>query len=118
MTITNKKDVIDFLVKFKRLIKEKKFYIAEDRKKNREALIKLCLTKSLRTDCLLNLTDLDYCEGPLPDDSGSGDIWIFGLEIDGKEIYIKLKIDNYQNNEYAKCLSFHIAEFKLKYPYK
>jgi len=118
LVVPDRSEIVGFLKKFKKLVSEKKFYILGDRNKNRKTLIKLNITESIRKDCILNLTDLDYCKGPLCDDIGKGKIWVFGLEIDNKEVYIKLKIDEYKGDEYAKCLSFHIAEHKLEYPFK
>jgi hypothetical protein len=43
-------------------------------------------------------------------------MWVFGKEVRGKEIYIKMSMGN-ENNP-AICISFHIAEFSINYPYK
>ena len=40
-----------------------------------------------------------------------GDIWEFKKNIDGKEFYIKLKIQNRNGNDILKCLSFHEDDF-------
>jgi len=57
----------------------------------------------------------DYCEGPLPDETQPGEVWVFGKHIEGTEVYIKLKLTN---TEAPKCLSFHPAERTLHYPFR
>ncbi len=47
----------------------------------------------------------------------SKEYYIFGLEIKNKEIYIKIKIQSY-DKRIVLCMSFHYAEYKLKFPYK
>lgn len=44
--------------------------------------------------------------------------YIFDKTINGKEIYIKIKIQSYDNNE-VLCMSFHFAEYSNnRFPYK
>lgn len=89
------------------------------RRPNNEALIDLGLTPSIREQIVLNLDYRDYSEGPLPDDQEeSDDVWIFGMEVDYREIYIKLKVVELGEQKYAKCLSFHPAKHHIKYPLK
>jgi len=45
-------------------------------------------------------------------------IWVFGKKIDDKEVYIKVKIAQVGTDKIAKCISFHIAEYPLSYPFK
>jgi len=47
-----------------------------------------------------------------------GVIWEFGKNIEGKEVYIKLKIAEIAGKKYAKCISFHRAKFPMCYPLK
>lgn len=67
---------------------------------------------------ILNLTHKEYISGPEKDDSHihGGDIWVFGNEINGRQSYIKLKIDEINGIKIVKCLAFHPAEYKLKFP--
>ncbi|WP_288528443.1 hypothetical protein [uncultured Eubacterium sp.] len=41
---------------------------------------------------------------------------VFGKLINGKEVYIKLKIREKAKN-YIICVSFHYSEYKMNYPY-
>lgn len=86
------------------------------RKKNIESLAKLGLNKKAAKSEILNLSVSDYCDGPKPDTDRSGEVWEFGKEILGKEVYIKLKVAQVKGDKIAKCLSFHIAEFPLCFP--
>jgi hypothetical protein len=89
------------------------------RSSNNQALIDLGLTPERREEVILNLQCENYAQGPLADDQGlPGDVWIFGCEIDGREVYVKLKIFTVQNEKYAKCLSFHPSQHSLHYPLK
>ena len=110
-------EVLEFLAEFKYLLSHGKFYLIRDRKNNIETLLELGITENQRNDYLFNLTKEDYSEGPTKDRKRGGDIWIFGKIIDSKEIYIKLAINIY-NGKQAVCISFHIAERPLKYPYQ
>jgi len=91
------------------------------REKSNQGLIDLGLT-----DCeeavswLLGLTPEDYSCGPEEDRDRPGeDIWVFGTEISGQEVYIKLKLLEDPRTGVgcrAKILGFHPAEAPLIYP--
>jgi hypothetical protein len=73
----------------------------------------------LREEIILNLECKNYVQGPLADDQGlPGEVWIFGCEVNGREIYVKLKIVEARGEKYAKCLSFHPSQYSLHYPLK
>lgn len=86
--------------------------------KNLNSLATFGLTTENRKELLLSLTVEDYFSGPEPDHSFPGDVWKFGKEVGGEEVYIKLKIEDQGHRKVAKCLSFHIAEREIYYPYK
>jgi hypothetical protein len=90
------------------------------RKETSPTLAKLGLTKRNLEEILLSLSTVDYCKGPEEDDGigRSGEMWFFGKEIEGHEIYIKLKLDEERGVKIAKCISFYIADFPLRYPCK
>lgn len=70
-------------------------------------------------ETLLNLTTQDYCRGPFIDSEiVSGEVCEFGVEVDGKEIYIKLAVVEKYNLHCCKCISFHKAERPMEYPLK
>lgn len=86
--------------------------------KNVQALADLNITPKQRQEIILHLGAHNYCEGPLVDHDRGGDgIWIFGKKVEGRQIYIKLKMVNVSETYYASCLSFHPAERSLTYPF-
>ena len=103
------KQAQQFLVEFKQIAAVQGVDLVP-RKSTRPTLLQLGLTKRNVKDILLSLSVSNYCKGPEDDRDRPGEIWVFGILIKGKEIYIKLKI--------AKCLSFHIADFPLNYPHR
>jgi len=42
-------------------------------------------------------------------------MWVFGKDVKNNEVYIKITLDAGTN---ALCISFHIAEYKMKFPFK
>jgi hypothetical protein len=89
------------------------------RASNTQALLDLGLTPKLREEIVLNLQVENYAQGPLPDDQGMpGDVWIFGCEVNSREVYVKLKLVEVQGEKYTKCLSFHPSQYTLQYPLK
>ena len=109
-------EILAFLAEFKYLISKSSFYII-NRKINRDALVELETTETQRLHYLTNLIKDDYSEGPLQDDIRGGHVWVFGKNVNSKEIYIKLTINTY-NGKHAVCISFHCADRPLSYPYK
>lgn len=74
-------------------------------------------------DEVLNLQVCDYIKGPLRDDKGyAKDWWVFGKVIQDREVYIKLKVKDYnlegEQQLSCFCISFHFAKYTLKFPYK
>lgn len=102
-----------FLSELKKVITSGGSFALVERNKNLNALSDLGLTKIGCRDILLGLSIDDYIDGPVEDADRPGDIWVFGKNIGGCEVYIKLKlIDSLM----VKCISFHRAEYPLKYP--
>ncbi|MBP5796448.1 MAG: toxin [Bacteroidales bacterium] len=89
----------------------------DDREKNRKTLQLLEITPLQREVIVKNLAVEDYVEGPIIDVlNKEGEIWVFGKDIKGNEVYIKITL-GYQNGQ-TICISFHIAEHPMKYPFK
>jgi glycerophosphoryl diester phosphodiesterase len=84
--------------------------------KNDDTLTILGITPKHRMEEVKRLRYVDYFRGPSPDHDGEPgkEWWEFGLRVKGHEIYIKIRIGKYG----AKCMSFHIAEEKITYPFK
>lgn len=80
----------------------------------------LTIKEAIRTihlPTIRKLTYKNYCSGPEKDrDIKNCNVWVFGVEINNKEVYIKLS-DNFKN-KLATSISFHEAEHSLKYPHR
>lgn len=88
-----------------------------ERPVNMKSLAELGLTIEQAGEVICQLTYVDYTAGPDRDvDYPNHNIWTFGYDIDEVEVYIKLS-DNFSFG-IAKCLSFHISEHPMIYPYK
>ncbi|MDP2322834.1 MAG: hypothetical protein Q8N51_02265 [Gammaproteobacteria bacterium] len=90
--------------------------------KNTQALLDLGLLPAQRRDIILSLNPDNYCSGPSPDDADpTKDVWIFGYQMDGEEIYIKLRLSPGKAKDSFSTpvvWSFHSAAFPMKYPLK
>jgi len=110
--MTTAVEVNDFLLKFKAIVSAQEM-VFSFRQENMNALATLRMNFEHAEGVILGLTHENYCKGPEEDhDGSSGEIWIFGATLEHATIYIKLKLDR----EYALCISFHPAEFPLRYP--
>ncbi|MDU3180552.1 MAG: type II toxin-antitoxin system MqsR family toxin [Lachnospiraceae bacterium] len=105
-------DVSAFLEKAKKLMAAGK-YVFVPRRKNMQALSAYGFTIADAKDEIIGLVVGNYYKGPKQDfdPTQPGDIWEFKKNIDGKEFYIKLKIQNRNRNDILKCLSFHEDDF-------
>lgn len=118
-----RKAVSRFLEDYQSLIQDRKPFVSP-RDKNREILISLGLTLTDQWELLLALTEEDYVSGPEPDRTRRGDVWVFGVNVQTVELYIKLQIKEYTPLDthmlvrQPVCISFHAAEFPLCYPLK
>ena len=89
----------------------------DDRGKNRETLLLLEITPLQREVIVKNLLVQDYVEGPVIDElNKSGEMWVFGKDVKNREVYIKITL-GYEKCQ-TICISFHLAEHPLKYPFK
>ena len=88
-----------------------------DREKNKETMQLLALTPFQREVIVKTLQAEDYVEGPVIDVlNKEGEMWVFGKDVKGREVYIKITLGN--ENGQTICISFHIAEHPLEYPFK
>jgi len=88
-----------------------------NREKNLSTLLELEITPASRRDVLDALRVEDYYRGPTPDiDKGREDYWEFGRPLEGREIYIKIRLGHLDHP--VICISFHLAEHVITYPYK
>ena len=87
-----------------------------NREKNLQALLDLEIVSASRKERLKELKATDYYKGLTPDQFGGENLWEFGRTIKGKEVYIKITMG--RQNKPVICISFHLAEHKIKYPFK
>ena len=113
----NKKEVEKFLAQFHEKLKIYDIFFRDDRGKNMQTLADLEITPKYRKDVIANLEPEDYSQGPIIDTLNHwGDLWVFGRTIKGKEVYIKITMG--MPNSCTICISFHIAEYPIQYPFK
>ena len=110
-------DVTLFLKDFKEKMKFWDVLFRDDRGKNAQTLIDLELRPTERKTILETLEAKDYSEGPLEEILyGGADMWVFGKTVKNKEIYIKITMGIMGSS--VICISFHLAQYKMKYPLK
>lgn len=114
--IASIEEVIQFLKDYKLVMTISGLNVL-NRMDDKNSLIKLGITKKIRKQEILSLSLTNYCEGPNPDHSRDGYVWIFGKKLEGIEVYIKLKLVELDTGMMAKCISFHEADHPLSYPY-
>lgn len=85
------------------------------REKNVEALKQLGITPDIREKMIRTIKVDDYVE-TISDMARYGDMWVFGKDYDGNELYIKIAMGRENSN--TICISFHIAEHPLRYAFK
>ncbi len=100
-------------------LKMKVFNIVfEERPKNRQTLLDLEINKLQRLSFITSMKPEDYISGPNKDsnDTTRPDYWVFGIKVKEKDVYVKINLG--YNNKPVICISFHIAEFPLEFPFK
>ena len=92
-------------------------YFRNDRGKNMEALKQLAISAFQRELIVKSLQAQDYVEGPVIDVlNKEKEMWVFGKDVKDREVYIKITL-GYVNGQ-TICISFHIADYPLVYPFK
>jgi len=111
-----KPEVREFLSSFQE--KRRTFEIIFiDRPKHKQTMLDLEIRPIDREKFIDQLTVEDFSEGPLPEDwYGSKEMWVFGKTIKGKEGYIKICLGAPNTN--VICISFHMAEYPMSYPFR
>ena len=105
-----------FLNQMKEKIKVFGIMYRDDRGKNAQTLINLEITPKYRDTVIINLEVEDYSEEPVIDTLyRCGEMWVFGKDVKGQEVYIKITLGKGSS---ALCISFHIAERPMNYPFK
>ena len=127
---SKEKEVIEFLNELKSILQNKEFNIDESlmiiksKKKNGKVqystpytLVDLDYDANDVAERLKELTIKEYSETLIDkDDVNPPLLFVFGKNINNKQVYIKLKIKSNQK-KYVLCVSFHYAEEKMLFPY-
>ncbi len=114
---TNIEEVQRFLDDFHFKTKIFDIVFLDNRDKNFNSLLKLEISSLRRKQIIAGLCAEDYSEGPLPDTLNHiSDMWVFGKKEKKQEIYIKISMGRPGSN--TICISFHIAEKSMKFPFK
>jgi hypothetical protein len=115
--VLTKEDVQKFLDQFHSKMKVFGIIYRDDRGKNQKTLEELEIVPLFRKVIIENLTVEDYVEGPVVDTLYKiGDMWVFGKDGKEREVYIKIQISELSGQ--TICISFHLAESPMKYPFK
>lgn len=127
---SKEKEVVEFLNELKNILESEEFNINSDvtiikSKKSSEkiqystpyTLLDLEYDTSDVVQRLKELTVGEYSETLVDkDDVNPPLLFVFGKDINGQEVYIKLKIKGTQAR-HVLCVSFHYAEEKMSFPY-
>lgn len=112
-----KEDVEAFLNQFQQKLKIFSIIFRDDRGKNAQTLADLEITPKYRETIIREIKVEDYSQGPIIDTlNHMGDMWVFGKDVKNREVYIKISLG--MENSQTICISFHIAEHKMKYQFK
>lgn len=115
--MSSKEKISQFLSEFKVKLDIWGVLFRDDRSKNSQTLLDIEIKPSEREKVLKELKIENYSGGPVEETMyGGADMWIFGKLIKNKEIYIKITM-GYKGAEVI-CISFHVAEHPMNYPYK
>ena len=110
-------EIQKFLNDFHQKVEVFDIFFMDDREKNREALAELDIRAIDRAGIVKTITADDYSEGPIKNMLNAwGDLWVFGKDVKGQEVYIKIAYG--MPNKSTICISFHVAEHPMNYPYK
>lgn len=117
MSTSKENEVKKFIENFKTQLKIFDIIFLDKRKKNTQALLDLEITPAQRKKIIESIEVKDFVEGPVKEEMyGMDDMWVFGKSLKHKEVYIKISLG--KPNQQVICISFHIAEYPLKYPFK
>jgi len=117
LTKSQRSDVKNFIERFKTKLKIFDIIFLDKRQKNTQSLLDLEITPAQRRKIIEAIEMKDFVEGPFKEELyGIDDLWVFGKTIKNKDVYIKISLG--KPNQKVICISFHIAEYPLHYPFK
>ena len=113
----SKTEVATFLKDFKEKMRFWDVLFRDERGKNTQALLDLEFRPIDRNIVLQALEIKDYSEGPVEEKLyGGADMWVFGKTIKKRDVYIKITMGPIGSS--VICISFHLAQHKMNYPFK
>lgn len=115
--MASKEEIEAFLEQFKIKVSIWGIVFLDNREKNAQTLLNLNISRLERLNIIKSIKIEDYSQGPIIDALNDyGEMWVFGKDVKGVEIYIKITIG--KPNLKSICISFHQAEHPMKYPLK
>lgn len=115
--MATRNEVEQFLDQFKVKLDIWGIFFLDNREKNKETMSFLNFRNMDRLNVVKSIEVEDYSEGPIKDQlNGFGEMWVFGKDVAGQEIYIKITLGRPGSS--TICISFHIAEHPIQYLYK
>lgn len=116
--VASREQVEEFLAKVAVCVENGQF-LRIDNVKNIQTCADLDISPAEQIEYIVRLTCSDYYRGPKPDRTSPYQTVIeFGKMIQGQEIYIKLAVGERSGLMNARCLSFHIPEKPIDYPFR
>lgn len=88
------------------------------RPENIATLTQLGLLERHVFEIILDLKTVHYVGNVDATDDHPEGCWVFGVMVNGHEIYLKLKIRSTPRGEVTICVSFHPPIHPLQYPYQ
>lgn len=115
--MVSKQEVETYLEELRVKVKIFGILFHDDRGKNQQTLHDLEISPAKRKEIINSLKVQDYSEGPLEEKMHNIlPMWVFGKQVNRQEVYIKVSMGN--ENSQAVCISFHISEHPINYPFK
>lgn len=107
-----------FLRNFQQKLKVFDILFLDDRGKNIATLAILEITPNMRRRILASLVIEDYSQGPIGASmhGGASEMWVFGKIVKAEEVYIKITMG--VPGSAVICISFHISDYPMKYPFR
>lgn len=88
------------------------------RTKNKATLAKLEMSVNAALQEVAGFSAHEYCKGPEDDRDRPGQsCWVFGIEISGTVVYVKLTIQENDGQDRLVVLSFHEPEWPMHFPF-
>lgn len=115
--MATRREVEGFLSQFKVKLEIWGIFFLDNREKNQQTMAMMNFKPMDRLNVVKSIEVEDYSDGPIKDDlNGFGEMWVFGKDVEGQEIYIKITMG--RPGSKTICISFHVAEYPITYPHK